>query len=305
MRRSVSLLISLSALVTMAAFIALPLILGPTQWRDTAHPPRSLTLYLTLGFPTVAVTLLLDYVALIAALITLARKREWLWFAALWLSAILSVLGLLITLPIYLFVGPFGRPAPQRERLVTDAARGGDEQASSGLRGGSATRSRPWAALLGASRYASPVERTAAAAIDLVTFQAAGLAVALAVNAPFIVSTHPAHASWGDGILILVIAYAFIGGFVYVLWPAQWARGGQTFGQRALRIRVVPLQGTRIGFGRAFLRTLCIFTLDIPFGIPIGWFWAIIDPRRQAWHDKIVRTVVVRDEVSAKSQQAT
>ena len=29
--------------------------------------------------------------------------------------------------------------------------------------------------------------------------------------------------------------------------------------------------------------------------VGLGYLWIVIDPRRQGWHDKIVRTLVIRE----------
>jgi uncharacterized RDD family membrane protein YckC len=69
---------------------------------------------------------------------------------------------------------------------------------------------------------------------------------------------------------------------------------GQTIGKRLCGIRVVdgetgqPGVGVGRGVGRYFGRILS--------GLPLllGYLWMLWDPRKQTWHDKLVRTVVVR-----------
>ena len=72
---------------------------------------------------------------------------------------------------------------------------------------------------------------------------------------------------------------------------------GQTWAKRMLGIRVRDeATGGRIGYGRAFARWILpvLFWnfLYIP-GILDG-LWPLWDEKRQTWHDKIVRSVVVR-----------
>jgi uncharacterized RDD family membrane protein YckC len=69
---------------------------------------------------------------------------------------------------------------------------------------------------------------------------------------------------------------------------------GQTLGKRVLGIRVVdtatglPPIGVGRGIGRYFARILSA----IPCAL--GYFWMLWDDRKQTWHDKIVRTYVVK-----------
>ncbi|HET9769290.1 MAG TPA: RDD family protein [Acidimicrobiia bacterium] len=71
---------------------------------------------------------------------------------------------------------------------------------------------------------------------------------------------------------------------------------GQTLGKKAVGIRVVrQANGAPLGYGlaiaRFFARIVNWFTLGF------GLLWAAWDPQRQAFHDKIVGTLVVRSSV--------
>jgi uncharacterized RDD family membrane protein YckC len=72
---------------------------------------------------------------------------------------------------------------------------------------------------------------------------------------------------------------------------------GQTVGKQALSIRVVdattfqPGVGVPRGIGRYFARWLSQLPLYL------GYFWMLWDPRKQTWHDKLTRTVVVRTDL--------
>ena len=73
---------------------------------------------------------------------------------------------------------------------------------------------------------------------------------------------------------------------------------GHTLGKMALGIRVVRQgNGAPLGYGPAIVRTLGRFLDAITFGIPLGLLWAIWDPQRQTWHDKLAGSVVVRSSV--------
>jgi uncharacterized RDD family membrane protein YckC len=68
---------------------------------------------------------------------------------------------------------------------------------------------------------------------------------------------------------------------------------GQTFGKMILSIRVVMVDGTAIGYRRAFLRFLGYIISILLFGF--GFLWAIFNKNRQCLHDRIAKTIVIRD----------
>jgi uncharacterized RDD family membrane protein YckC len=71
---------------------------------------------------------------------------------------------------------------------------------------------------------------------------------------------------------------------------------GQTVGKRLLRIRVIDGDtGTAIGFRRGLARYGVVALLTMAFVFPalIDGLWPLRDPRRQAWHDKAVRSIVI------------
>ncbi len=94
---------------------------------------------------------------------------------------------------------------------------------------------------------------------------------------------------------LVVYLVAFAAQLVYYGALNGSARG-QTVGKMALRIAVRDAQtGGPIGFWRALGRDAILFVFDIPFAIPliIDYLSPLWDRRRQAWHDKVVRSVVV------------
>ncbi len=90
------------------------------------------------------------------------------------------------------------------------------------------------------------------------------------------------------GRISLVFFAAAFGPLYYVFF---WMLTGQTIGQRVMGVRVVRLNGRRVGFisslGRWIGYQLCIFTLGI------GFLWVLVDNRRMGWHDKLARTCVI------------
>ena len=72
----------------------------------------------------------------------------------------------------------------------------------------------------------------------------------------------------------------------------------QTFGKMALRIKVVDAgdRVTPIGYARAFTRWLSTAFFWALFTVPgvLDHLWPLRDRRRQTFHDKFARSVVVR-----------
>ena len=96
----------------------------------------------------------------------------------------------------------------------------------------------------------------------------------------------------GGGIAVLL----------YVLWlisyPVDliyfWTKDGQTLGNKALNIRVVKTDGSKLSVGAGVVRYIGMLVNSIIFGLPIGYIWAAFDAEKQGWHDKMAGTYVVK-----------
>jgi len=76
-------------------------------------------------------------------------------------------------------------------------------------------------------------------------------------------------------------------------YTAFTALYGATPGKMALGLRVVRVDGRPVDWLAAFMREVVGKTLSaLPLGL--GYLWAFFHPRRQAWHDLIADTLVVR-----------
>lgn len=73
-----------------------------------------------------------------------------------------------------------------------------------------------------------------------------------------------------------------------------WATRQATPGKWVLGLRIVSAQdGGPVPFGRLVLRYVGYVLSSLPLGL--GFLWALWDRRAQTWHDKLARTLVVRD----------
>jgi uncharacterized RDD family membrane protein YckC len=72
----------------------------------------------------------------------------------------------------------------------------------------------------------------------------------------------------------------------------MWKLRGSTIGGIVFDLRVVRLDGREIDWETAIVRALgCFLSLAVA---GLGFFWIAFDDNKQAWHDKIAGTVVVR-----------
>lgn len=80
---------------------------------------------------------------------------------------------------------------------------------------------------------------------------------------------------------------------VTLVVPGYWMSGAGrgSPGKRALGIAVVGTDGRPIGFARGIQRQFVLLVGSVVFYI--GWLSALWNPRRQAWHDKAARSLVV------------
>ena len=77
----------------------------------------------------------------------------------------------------------------------------------------------------------------------------------------------------------------------------MWKLRGSTVGGIVFDLQVVRLDGREMDWSTAIVRALgCFLSLAVA---GIGFLWIAFDPGKQAWHDKIAGTAVVRVPKSA------
>jgi len=81
------------------------------------------------------------------------------------------------------------------------------------------------------------------------------------------------------------------GALYSVLMWVNW--NGQTLGKKAMGIKVVREDGKPLDYGTAIIRYICYFVSTIP--LLLGYLWIIWDEKKQGFHDKIARTLVVKE----------
>ncbi|MGI9534018.1 MAG: RDD family protein [Thermodesulfobacteriota bacterium] len=90
--------------------------------------------------------------------------------------------------------------------------------------------------------------------------------------------------------VILAISLTFL---EFIYFGFLWGTYGKSVGMSIFDIKVVRTGGDPVGFWRAGLRgTIGYWISGLIFGL--GYIWALFDTRRQAWHDKLFDTLVVK-----------
>lgn len=144
----------------------------------------------------------------------------------------------------------------------------------------------------------APSEPVSGTTLPQSTASEAALALALP-------STYPRAGFWVrtmalaiDGLIVMAVASAIFlkGSILLVLLAAygavMWKFRGTTVGGIVFGLKVVRLDDRPVDWPTAIVRALASF-LSL-FAAGLGFLWVIWDAERQAWHDKIAGTVVVR-----------
>jgi uncharacterized RDD family membrane protein YckC len=90
----------------------------------------------------------------------------------------------------------------------------------------------------------------------------------------------------------IVNVLMYLVGIVYYIYYT--GHTGQTFGKRAMGIKVVRLSDNLpIGYTGAFLREI-VGKFISAFVLLLGYIWMLWDSNKQTWHDKIANSVVIK-----------
>lgn len=75
-------------------------------------------------------------------------------------------------------------------------------------------------------------------------------------------------------------------------FSVSWARGGQTIGMRAWRVRIIDTQGYSPRMRRSLLRFVLAIVSVLLLGF--GFIWCLFDSDRRSWHDTVAKTRMIR-----------
>ena len=110
------------------------------------------------------------------------------------------------------------------------------------------------------------------------------LIISASISIPFAALKNDALTVFSRIISLLISA-----GYYIFFWTNQ---DGQTLGKRLLAVKVIKENGGPIDIGTAVVRY--IGYLISGFVLFLGFLWIGWDKRKQGWHDKIARTLVVK-----------
>jgi uncharacterized RDD family membrane protein YckC len=96
-----------------------------------------------------------------------------------------------------------------------------------------------------------------------------------------------------DPLLWMALGLVFWGAVLLLFAYFDGSEAGATPGKRLMKLRVADQQTLApIGFLRAVLRRIVWVIGIVP--LYLGWLWALLDERRQGWHDKAARDIVIK-----------
>jgi uncharacterized RDD family membrane protein YckC len=176
-----------------------------------------------------------------------------------------------------------------------------------------APRGMPPPAATAPSVTAAPADATSAAAASAAAAapsatapSAAASSAAAGVSAAPAVTAALPHAGFWIRMAALLLDALLVGFLMGVLHRAfhmellvlaaygavMWKLRGSTIGGIVFDLQVVRLDGRAVDWETAIVRALACFLSLAVAGL--GFFWIAFDDAKQAWHDKIAGTVVVR-----------
>ncbi|MDQ8936731.1 RDD family protein [Acinetobacter rudis] len=132
-------------------------------------------------------------------------------------------------------------------------------------------------------RYAGFGVRLLASLIDLFLY----LVILLPIGLLFDSTTYADSTSYSQTELILQFAAAVVYIFCWMYFAA-------TPGKVLMGLKVLDAEtGKNITFSQGVIRYLGYFVSALVFCL--GYFWIFFDSKKQAWHDKMAKTVVVQE----------
>lgn len=138
--------------------------------------------------------------------------------------------------------------------------------------------------------YAGFWVRFFAQIIDGILFLLITLPVLYLIYGEAYFTTDPATGSPFYGTADVLISLVFP--LVACLW--FWIKKGATPGKMLLGLKVLDAKtGNLLTLGQAFLRYVGYIVSSLIFCL--GYIWVGFDKKKQGWHDKMAKTVVVRE----------
>jgi uncharacterized RDD family membrane protein YckC len=117
------------------------------------------------------------------------------------------------------------------------------------------------------------------------------IALLMIVTACFLPFTGGEAVTWQAFPWLTPLYWSALAGAVVVYFGMPWTERGQTLGMASWRIRVQRDDGYLLTWRDVVTRLAASVLSWLAAGL--GWAWALVDPERRAWHDRLSRTRVV------------
>lgn len=102
-----------------------------------------------------------------------------------------------------------------------------------------------------------------------------------------------------DEVLAVIPLIGLIAGIINLFM----CRRGTSIGMKVFKVRIVRQNGDVSGAYHTYCRLAAAWLSLLPLGL--GYWWALWDPMKQTWHDKLMRTYVLRDSGELSARKAT
>lgn len=94
--------------------------------------------------------------------------------------------------------------------------------------------------------------------------------------------------------VVVTVGYLAAGALIFFNWIFFYVQQGQSFGKTFIGLRVVRIDGAPIDYKTALLRHFVGYPISLLcFGL--GFLWMLWDAKGQGWHDKLAKTIVVKE----------
>lgn len=137
--------------------------------------------------------------------------------------------------------------------------------------------------------YAGFVSRLFAFVMDVIVIVVAITLITWLVT--FLNSSLPFETFLNEDVLSVILTAVLTTGIAIGYPLLFWTMTGQTPGKMLMGLRVVTTDGNYLSLGQSALRYFGYFIAALP--LYLGFFWILVDDRRQGWQDKIAGTCVV------------
>ena len=94
--------------------------------------------------------------------------------------------------------------------------------------------------------------------------------------------------------VLVIIGYLATAALIYFNLIYFYVHNGQSLGKSFIGLRVVRQDGAPIDYRTAIIRHVVGYPLSV-ICLGMGFLWMFWDQKQQGWHDKLAKTLVIKD----------